>query len=198
MPAQVTKRRFSVPTSEDLHELRLERGISQAKLAERAGCSQPLIARIENGTVNPPLSTVRRILEVLYQEDASKPEIAARDIAVKPVLLADREATIAQVIDKMGTRGVSQLPVQDAKGRLVGSITEKNLAELIMARGKETLELPVSTVMEPPLPEIDAGASISAIQDLLLNAPAIIVKDGNDEYGILTKTDVLRHFGGKG
>ncbi len=187
---------FLVPTGRDLHELRLEKGISQAELARLAGqgFSQPLIARIENGDVNPPLSKVRRLLEILY-EDTATGSTTARDIAVAPVLLAGYYDTIAQVIEKMGSEGVSQLPVQDIVGRLVGSITEKKLAEYIMFRGKDAMKQPVSAIMEAPLPEIDMNASIAEIQDLLINNPALIVKDGEKVYGILTKTDLLRHFG---
>ncbi len=194
-----SSRRFVVPTGRDLHELRLEKGISQAELARLAGpgFSQPLIARIENGDVNPPLSKVRRLLEILY-EDMTADSTTARDIAVAPVLLAGYSDSVAQVIEKMGHEGVSQLPVQDTVGRLVGSITEKKLAEHIMARGKEALKQPVSAIMEPPLPEIDANASITEIQEQLVNNPALIVKEGDKVSGILTKTDLLRYFGATG
>jgi predicted transcriptional regulator len=196
MAPQPPKRRFSVPTNADLHRLRLEKGISQAELARLAGdgFSQPLIARIEKGTVNPPLSKVRRLLDILY-EDASMGSATAKHIAVGPVLLAGYSDTIAQVIEKMGNKSVSQLPVQDIDGQLVGSITEKKLAEEIMIRGKDALKLPVSTIMEAPLQEIDVNASITEIQEQLLNGPALIVKDRRKVFGILTKTDLLRHFG---
>jgi predicted transcriptional regulator len=191
----LTKRRFLIPNNEDLHELRLDKGISQAELARLAGggFSQPLIARIEKGTVNPPLSKVRRLLEVLY-ENTNTGSITAKDIAVSPVLLAVYSDTMAQVIEKMGREGVSQLPVQDIVGRLVGSITEKKLAEHIIARGKDALKQPVSAIMEPPLPEIDANASITEIQNQLVNIPALIVKDGEKVSGIITKTDLLQYF----
>jgi predicted transcriptional regulator len=196
MPLPDSKQRFSVPTSDDLHQLRRDKGISQAELARLAGdgFSQSLIARIEKGKVNPPLSKVRRLLEILY-EDTTSSSITARDIAVAPVLLARDSDSIAQVIQKMGGESVSQLPVQDIDGHLIGSITEKKLAEEIMTRGKDALRLPVSTIMEAPLPEIDVNASIIEIQEQLLNGPALIVKDGEKVFGILTKTDLLRHFG---
>ncbi|MBN2150329.1 MAG: CBS domain-containing protein [Candidatus Lokiarchaeota archaeon] len=191
-----SKCRFSIPTGKDLYLLRLERGLSQAELARIAGegFSQSLIARIENGTVNPPLSKVRRLLEVLY-EDTSGVVVTAKQIAVKLVLIASHADSVAIVIEKMNKKGVSQLPVQGIDERLIGSITEKKLAEEIMTLGKDVLKLPVSTIMEAPLPEIDASESITEIQQQLLNAPAIIVKDGEKVSGILTKTDLLRHFG---
>lgn len=46
-------------------QLRLQQGWSQAELAKRAGTSQPYIARLEMGRVDPQLSTVRKIAKVL-------------------------------------------------------------------------------------------------------------------------------------
>ncbi len=179
-----------------MHDLRLEKGLSQAELARLAGqgFSQSLIARIENGDVNPPLSKVRRLLEVLY-EVATPAGATARQLAVEPVILASHSDSIAKVIEKMDKESVSQLPVQGADGRLVGSITEKKLAEHIILRGKDALKQPVITVMEALLPGIDADASIAEVQDQLLNGPALVVMNAGEVVGIITKTDLLRYFG---
>lgn len=46
-------------------QLRLRKGWSQAALARRADTSQPYIARLELGRVDPQLSTVRKIARAL-------------------------------------------------------------------------------------------------------------------------------------
>lgn len=46
-----------------LRALRLAAGLSQAKLAERAGTTQPFIARIEAGTVDPGTDMLARIAD---------------------------------------------------------------------------------------------------------------------------------------
>ena len=61
---------MQLPTPEDLKKRRNELGLTQSDLAKRAGVSQPLIARIESGDVDPRLSTVRKILEAF--EEAKK------------------------------------------------------------------------------------------------------------------------------
>lgn len=43
-------------------EARLRAGLSQHELAERAGTSQPAIARLESGQANPTVATIERIL----------------------------------------------------------------------------------------------------------------------------------------
>lgn len=56
---------MSVPTPEDLRAARFEEELTQTELADRAGISQPMVARIEGGDVDPRASTVRAIIEVL-------------------------------------------------------------------------------------------------------------------------------------
>jgi DNA-binding XRE family transcriptional regulator len=46
-------------------QLRLKKGWSQAELARRAETSQPYIARLEQGNVDPQMSTSRKIAKVL-------------------------------------------------------------------------------------------------------------------------------------
>ena len=46
-------------------QLRLQRGWSQAELARRADTSQPYIARIELGKVDPQISTVKKLAKAL-------------------------------------------------------------------------------------------------------------------------------------
>jgi DNA-binding XRE family transcriptional regulator len=45
--------------------LRLRKGWSQAELARRAETSQPYIARLERGQVDPQVSTVRKLAQAL-------------------------------------------------------------------------------------------------------------------------------------
>jgi len=54
---------FYVDTS--IAKLRLERGLSQAELARQARTSQSYIARLEQGKVDPQISTVQKIAAVL-------------------------------------------------------------------------------------------------------------------------------------
>lgn len=46
-------------------QLRLQKGWSQAELAKRAETSQPHIARLELGNVDPQISTVKKLAKVL-------------------------------------------------------------------------------------------------------------------------------------
>lgn len=45
--------------------LRIKEGLTQKELAERVGTQQPAIARIENGTTTPTLTTLKKISDAL-------------------------------------------------------------------------------------------------------------------------------------
>ncbi|HME51002.1 MAG TPA: CBS domain-containing protein [Candidatus Lokiarchaeia archaeon] len=187
-----SKKQFSLPTGEDLRQLRLEQGLSQAQLAEKAGVSQPLIARIEKGTINPPLLTVKRILDVLYE--SSEGAVTAQDIAIKPVIVVRSSDLISDAIEAMGRKGVSQAPVCDDNGTVVGGLTEKKLTEVLITSGRESMNAPVASIMEAKFPAVSKDATIQDIQDKLLEGPAVVVMDGTTLYGIVTKTDLLHYF----
>lgn len=53
---------------EEVRRLRMERGLSQHKLAARMGLTQSVIARLEAGAVEPRLSTLDRVAEALGVE----------------------------------------------------------------------------------------------------------------------------------
>lgn len=46
-----------------IREARKAAGLTQSQLAERAGTSQPLVARLERGRGNPTIATVDRMLQ---------------------------------------------------------------------------------------------------------------------------------------
>ncbi len=68
-----------IPTGEEIRDVRKERGMTQRELADGAGVSQPLIARIENGDVDPTLETVHCVVTALNE---AKLSIDAKDISV--------------------------------------------------------------------------------------------------------------------
>lgn len=49
----------------ELIKARKERGISQRELEEMSGVKQPVIARMENGSTTPNLSTILKVLAPL-------------------------------------------------------------------------------------------------------------------------------------
>ncbi|MEI6580169.1 MAG: helix-turn-helix transcriptional regulator [Eubacteriales bacterium] len=64
-PEEIAESNLRVALVGELIKARKERGISQKKLEELSGVKQPVIARMEKGTVSPNLETVLKILAPL-------------------------------------------------------------------------------------------------------------------------------------
>jgi len=91
---------MDLPTPDELRDRREEElGLTQAELAERAGVSQPLIARIEGDDVDPRLSTLRRIVDAL--EEAEGGVVRAEDVMTSDVVTLQRDDSISQAVERM-------------------------------------------------------------------------------------------------
>ena len=87
-------------SAKDLRLLRKKRNITQKKLAELAGVSQSLIARIEKGDVDTRVSTMNKLKNALQK---SKPVLAS-DIMSKPVHYVIESDSVTRVIYEMDKR----------------------------------------------------------------------------------------------
>jgi len=56
---------MQIPTGKDIKKSREDNGLTQSELAERAGVSQPLIARIESNDVDPTIDTLYSVVAAL-------------------------------------------------------------------------------------------------------------------------------------
>lgn len=64
-PEEIAESNLRVSLVGELIKARQEQGITQQKLEQLSGVRQPIIARIERGTVVPQLSTLLKILASL-------------------------------------------------------------------------------------------------------------------------------------
>jgi len=181
-----------IPTPEELRRLRLKARLTQRELAKRAGVSQSLIARLERGQVNVRLSTLQRILEVLLKAISEKETVA--QCMKSPVVTVSENDTLEKAIDLMDKHGISQLPVLDKSGKVIGTVYESTLLKAVIKHGKQVLSEPVKKYLEEPLPQVPPNTPIHAIEELLLVYPAVLVVDSGKLVGIVTKIDVLRWY----
>ena len=64
-PEEIAESDLRVALMGELVKARKEQGISQRKLEELSGVKQPVIARIENGSSNPQVETIIKLLAAL-------------------------------------------------------------------------------------------------------------------------------------
>ncbi|KPV65274.1 MAG: Zinc metalloprotease [Candidatus Bathyarchaeota archaeon BA1] len=167
-----------------LKKLRVESGLTQRQLAELVRVSQAHIAKIEGGKVDPRLSTVNRILQVLTEGEGKK----CGDIMTRDVIIARPSDKVRKVSELMMKYAISQLPVVE-DGRVVGTVTEESI---IRNLSSTIADERVERVMHPPLPSVPEDTSISMIRPLLEDHPGVLIVRKGDIVGIITRSDLLK------
>ena len=105
-----------------LVDLRREVGMTQAELSIEVGVSQSYIARLEKKTLDPKLSIVNKIFEVLTSRQGKN----CYDImTIDPLTIDDRDPA-AQAVRLMQKHNYSQIPVLRGT-KMVGIITERDI-----------------------------------------------------------------------
>lgn len=174
---------MNLPTPQDLRERRINLELTQSVLAERAGVSQPLIARIEGGDVDPRLSTLRRIVEAL--DEAEGGIVRAGDLMNTEVIHVEPDDAIREAVGRMNEEAYSQLPVLQ-NGIPVGSISQSDLVHLDAAARDE----PVVEHMAESFPTVSHEATVDEISNLLNHYKAVMVTDSGETVGIITEADI--------
>jgi len=180
---------MELPTREDLRDRRNELDLTQSELADRADVSQPLIARIEGGDVDPRLSTLRRVVEALDEAEGSIRR--AEDIMHESVETIQRDDSVEHAVDAMGEKGFSQLPVVDESGQPVGLITNSDVRH---HREDDVEDLPVAEVMSETYVTVGPDTTLDEVDHYLDHNRAVIVKDAGRIVGIVTEADVATHM----
>jgi cystathionine beta-synthase len=134
----------------------------------------------------PTTGAVIRVLELLADRHDTLPD----------VVLARTTQRVGEAIGVLQEFGISQLPVSEKKEGdsvvgIVGSITEKGLLDRAF-RDPSVVERTVGEVMDPPLPLVDASATLDEAFALLSGgAAALVAVRGERPAGIVTKLDLL-------
>ncbi|WP_254768326.1 CBS domain-containing protein [Salinilacihabitans rarus] len=174
---------MELPTPTDLRQRRTELGLTQSDLADRADVSQPLIARIEGGDVDPRLSTLRRIVTAL--EEAESDVIRAADLMNEEVVSVAPDDSVGEAARRMDEEAYSQLAViQD--GIPVGSISQGDLVHL----DAEARDEPVEEHMSESFPTVSKDATLDEISNLLDHYKAVMITEAGETVGIITEADV--------
>jgi cystathionine beta-synthase len=118
---------------------------------------------------------------------------------IPAVVVARTTERVGNAIETLQTYGISQLPVsEDAEGDaikgLVGSISEKGLLDRAF-RDPSVVDRTVGEVMDPPLPLVDANATLDEAFALLSGgANALVVIRRDRPAGVVTKLDLLEYL----
>jgi cystathionine beta-synthase len=129
-------------------------------------------------------------------------DVLARKAAELPALVhVHPDETVRDVIAIMREYEVSQVPVVRAEpplkiAEVAGSVGERELMERAFA-DPAVLDRPVGDMMSAPLPTVGKGEPVEHLVTDLEAATAVIVLEGGQPIGILTRSDLLSFLTGR-
>ena len=172
-------------TTEDLKQLRLRSGLTQAELAAEIGISQSYIARLERGSIDPKLSLVKKIVNLLTGRTG---KVCSEIMTSEPANIAAREV-VSTAVSMMQEGNYSQLPVLRGT-QVVGIITEWDIIQNLQ---HNLHEISVQAVMSPSgAIMVDENTSVNVIIPLFENYQAVLVQNQGRLQGIITRSDLLK------
>ncbi|HET9234100.1 MAG TPA: CBS domain-containing protein, partial [Candidatus Eisenbacteria bacterium] len=109
------------------------------------------------------------------------------------LLTIDAARPVKEAIDLIRQHSISVVPVL-REDKVVGTATESSLMRLVFEK-PEMQHVPVSEVMEGPLPRLTPRDSVkAAIRLLSKKTPAVLVAVGDNPVGILTSYDLIDYI----
>ena len=127
--------------------------------------------------------TVRDVVTHRYNEGTA--------VVVRP------QDNLRTVFARMRSADVSQLPVVDESGRVVGLVDESDVLAALLTEPDDAIrafERPVQDVMVTRLDIISADAPIAELVPLFRKDHIAIVMDGDQFLGIATRLDLINYF----
>ena len=181
----------SIIEPRQLKKIRTQLGYTQDALAEAAGVSQSIVAKIEAGTVDPTFSTLSAISRAL-RATTTKQSKKAAGVMSSPVVGVQEGDTIRRCAELMKKKGFSQLPIFNDE-RMIGTITDSHIVELLSEAQdpRKLLSDRVGNHILPIFAVVGRDTPVEALFSLFRYLPAVLVGTGDKVEGIITKIDLL-------
>ena len=146
---------------------------------------------LEHGFVErqAPLPTVEELLRSKRLEEADVPEL----VTISP------HQKVGEAIDTMQQYSISQVAVVrdgqlDSLADVIGSLQDRDLLDRVF-KNPDALHEDVANAMQPPLPAVDIGDSLSEVFATLTGRTnAVVVARDGKPVGVLTRSDLLEYL----
>ena len=170
---------------EEVKKIRKKLGLTQTELANRAGVSQSLIAKIESGRIDPTYSKTKKIFAALSELE-KKEEIKAEQLMTSRMISVEPNDSIKDAISKMKKFQISQLPVIE-NHKLLGLVSESTILDAML----NSKSASVREIMQEAPPIVSKTTSVNVVSSLLKHFPMVAVSEEGKLIGLITKSDLL-------
>lgn len=146
-----------------------------------------------------PVVDNARLVGIITQTDITRGLISLSpirylgDIMARDVATVDAQATVDEAARTMSERNISCL-IALHRGEAAGIVTEKDLLKRIVALHKDPARTRVDEIMSFPIVAVPPTYSIlSASKKMdMMHLHRLVIMEGKEIRGIVTKTDLLR------
>jgi cystathionine beta-synthase len=111
----------------------------------------------------------------------------------RQLITARRGDAIRKVIGMLKEHGISQVPVLDDSGHMLGMVAETDLLNhLVKSEGK--LDDPIDPLVESDYATVTAATRVVLLRNIFNDAKLVVVKEGDAVAGIITKIDLIEYL----
>ena len=169
----------------EIRATRQKHNIKSSELARASGISPSAMSKLEKGMLKPSYELVYKVLDALgnlVSEQGAFSTISAK--MTRSVISVSSIDTISKAREIMKKNDISQLPVVDNSGRIVGMVTEKSILDNPEA-------VTCDQALEFSYAVLGPEANLEKARQIVRNTQAILVVKEGRLAGILTKADFL-------
>jgi CBS domain-containing protein len=119
-----------------------------------------------------------------------------RDIMKRDVDCCWADDSVAEAASRMRARGVGFLPVCDATGEVIGTITDRDLTIRVLADCLHPIHTKIGDVMTPGVVAVSPDASLRDAEELMEShrkSRIVCVNRWRQPVGIISLSDIAEH-----
>jgi cystathionine beta-synthase len=130
-----------------------------------------------------------------YLESGTVSELL--EVRNRPLVTANCNDTVGAVIGQMKNDSISQMPIVDGQGKLMGLLSEVDLLNYLLSGGGE-INHPICDIISNDVTTVQPDTSLDSLSEIASKgAVAVVVDDDEQPIGIVTKIDMIDYLASK-
>jgi cystathionine beta-synthase len=129
-------------------------------------------------------------LEAVWSEATLRDVLVTKSL--RELITANREDRVADVVALMKKHDISQVPVLNGDGSLVGMVTEVDLLKYMLETGAgHSSDEKIAPIVQPARAVFPVGTPLGDVLQAFVEGQVILATEAGMPVGILTKIDLL-------